>query len=71
MSPDTKKTILPYQYYVYPGNRVQIVHPQGAKLMLHKSEIQRKLNGEDHPLRPLSSHETIMLETAWALLEEK
>lgn len=48
-----------------------IRHPAGAKLILHKFEIQRKLSGEDHPMRDLSAHETIMLETAWKMLEGK
>jgi hypothetical protein len=71
MIPDTKPVILPYQFFVYPGDRVQIVHPAGAKWMLHKTQIKSKLDGEDHPMRPLSSHERIMLETAWKKLEQK
>lgn len=71
MSPDTQKSVLPYQFYVYPNNRVQIVHPAGAKLMLTKAQILHKLSGEDAPMRHLSSHETLMLEIALAKLEEK
>lgn len=70
MVPDTQKHIQPYQYFVLPGQRIQIVHPAGAKLILHKFQIEKKLSGEDAPMRVLSAHEIIMLEVALKKLEE-
>ena len=69
MSPDTLKHVLPYQYHVLPGNRIWIQNPQGAKLILHKAQVEQKLK-EEIPMREKSSHETMMLEEAWRMLNE-
>lgn len=69
MSPDTLKHVLPYEYHVLPGNRIWIQSPQGAKLILHKSQVEQKLQ-EEIPMREKSSHETMMLEEAWRMLNE-
>lgn len=68
---ETKKSVLPYDYRILPGDRIRIVAPSGAKLILHKSQVRAKLDGQDHPFRDRSAHETMMLETAWSLLEGK
>lgn len=71
MDDSTKKHIQPYKYHVLAGERIAIVNPSGAVYKLTKAQLQHKLSGEDVPLRDLSAHERIMLETAWAVLEGK
>lgn len=66
---DTLQHVQPYEYHVLPGNRIMIRNPAGCKVILHKSQVQTKLQ-EEIPFREKSAHETIMLETAWKMLEE-
>lgn len=69
MIPETQPCILPYTFHHLPNDRVLIIHPSGARLCKTKSQIETILR-EGYPERPLTSHETIMLEDALKALEQ-
>ena len=71
MSPDTVQHVLPYEFHKLPRDRAMIIHPQGAKLILHKSQILLALEtGKSGEYRELSAHEVLMLEAALKVLDE-
>jgi len=67
MMTDTAPYIVPYSYRVV-DDRVAIYHPGGAKLVYTKSQVSHFLQTGKIGLRELSSHEIIMLEKAWEIL---
>lgn len=68
---ETKPCILPYTYHKLPEDRVMIIGPNGLRLIYNRSHVERILQGDEYPLRDLSSHERIMWETALTVLNEK
>ena len=67
MMTDTAPYIVPYSYRVV-DDRVAIYHPGGAKLVYTKSQVSHFLQTGKIGLRELSSHEIIMLEKVWEIL---
>jgi hypothetical protein len=71
MTTDTVQHQLPYKFFKLIKDRVMIVHPEGAKIILEKWQIINRLEmGKSGEFRELSSHEVLMLETALKTINE-
>ena len=68
MMTDTAPYVVPYSHRVV-NDRVAIYHPGGARLVYTKSQVSHFLQTGKIGFRELSSHEIIMLEKAWEILD--
>lgn len=68
---ETQPAILPYSYRKVSDNTVLIVHPAGARIRKNRFEIERRLDGTEINLRPLSKHERVMFEEALKVFNEQ